>query len=194
MLVAALSLYARGERMKIPGREFVGRLAIKRDGVATIATLSLQGAMGNQAKHATVLPPLYEPVVKSLANGRIDIRGIEREGQAWHLQLWSCRVVTSIEAEIMHRTPGAVHDGLEAVYLRWWALVWDAATSHGLGRSMEIADIPPLVEAPIEDVWPFIDWADRTQRSVASLGGKDGLGGISLKRLQGLETGEKPES
>ena len=79
------------------------------------------------------------------------------------------------------------------IYLRWWALVWEAANRHGENKGMQIADIADLVEAPIEEIWPFLDWSGRTQRSVACLGGKDGLGSISLRSLQGcFPTGEVP--
>ena len=195
MLVAALPLYVRGERLAIPARESVGVLVIERDrpNMTTVATLSNSRALGAHPKHSTVLPPLYEPTVKTLVNGRIDIRGIEREGKAWHLQLWSCRLVMSLESEVIHRTPGLLCDGLEAIYLRWWALVWEAANRHGENKGMQIADIADLVEAPIEEIWPFLDWSGRTQRSVACLGGKDGLGSISLRSLQGcFPTGEVP--
>ena len=195
MLVAALPLYVRGERLAIPGREEVGFLAIEREhfGKATIATLSNFRALGAHPSHAKVLPPLYEPVVRRFVNGQIDIRGIERADKAWHLQVWSCRSITTLESEVMHRTPGASAQGLTAVYLRWWALVWDAASQSDFNANVNISDIPDIVEGPIEDVWPFLDWAARTGRCYGALGGKEGLGTVGLKNLHGREANDAPK-
>ena len=93
MLVAVLSLYARGVRLATPGREVMGELVIERESSnkATVARLFHSNGGSKLKSDGAADMELFEPVVKQLVRGRLDLRGIVRVDTAWHLQLWSCR-------------------------------------------------------------------------------------------------------
>jgi hypothetical protein len=40
-----------------------------------------------------VVPELYEPVLTSIGNGRLVLRGFEHEGEAAMVQEWRCEVI-----------------------------------------------------------------------------------------------------
>lgn len=187
MLVGVLALYARGERLTVPGREVCGELVISRSNLdkTTVAKLYYPGGAQSLVRQGIAAPELYEPVVKTLARGRLDIRGLEHEGKAWHLQLWSCRLITSLESQAMQRNGNVAPSGLHALYLRWWDVLWEAVVrQEGPRRYCDVADMPTLLEAPLEEVWPFVEWAALTARGVSSLGGKDSLGCLELRLLE----------
>ena len=52
------------------------------------------------------------------------------------------------------------------------------------GRLCAVADMPDLLEAPLEELWPFVEWAARTSRGVVFAGGKDNLGGVDVRFLE----------
>ncbi len=186
MLVAVLSLYARGARLRAPGGEVCGELVIERAQFdkATVARLYHSGGGQSAVKDGRDAMELYEPVVKQLARGRLDLRGLVRADTAWHLQLWSCRAITSVEQQAMQRSTGLAPSGMQALYLRWWALVWEAvARLDAPRRFLDVAGMPALLEAPLEEVWPFVDWAASTSRGVVYGGGVNGLGSLSVRFL-----------
>ena len=65
--------------------------------------------------------------------------------------------------------------GLDALYLRWWAVIGSAALADGKG-ALDIADAVDLLEIPVIDFWPFLEWASRCRKCHFVLGGRDGLG------------------
>lgn len=192
MLVAVLPLYVRGERLRVPSSEVCGELVIERgqSDKTTRANLYNPGGAARMLTHGHMVPTLYEHVVKLLARGRLDIRGIEQEGKAWHLQLWSCRLITSMEAGVMQRNSAAVPSGLHALYLRWWAVVWESVVRTEARRRCDVADMPALLEVPIDEVWPFVEWAAHGARGVFSLGGRDNLGCLEVRFLEPKAVGE----
>ncbi len=192
MLVAVLPLYVRGERLRVPNSEVCGELVIERgkSDKITRANLYNPGGATQLLTHGHMVPTLYEPAVKMLARGRLDIRGIEQEDKAWHLQLWSCRLITSMEAGVMQRNSAAVPSGLHALYLRWWAVVWESVVRTEARRICNVADMPALLEVPIDEVWPFVEWAANGARGVFSLGGKDNLGCLKVRFLEPKVVGE----
>ena len=52
-------------------------------------------------------------------------------------------------------------------------MVWESVTRQDRGRVCDVADMSDLLQAPLEDVWPFVQWAAHTAREVISGGGKD---------------------
>ena len=187
LLVAVLPFYARGVRLAAPGRELCGELVIERAQFdkTTVARLYHSGGGSCLIKDGGNAMELYEPVVKQLVRGRLDLRGMARVDTAWHLQLWNCRLITSVEHYAMQRTSGAAPSGMFALYLRWWAAVWEAvARQDGPRRYCDVAEMPDLLEAPLEEVWPFVEWAGRTARGLFTGGGKDNLGSLEVRFLE----------
>ena len=187
MLVAVLSLYALGVRLAKPEREVTGELVIQRgnNDKTTVARLFYPCGGSKLVKDGAADMELFEPAVKQLVRGRLDLRGIVRVDTAWHLQLWSCRRITSMEEQVMQRNNSAGQTGMHALYLRWWALVWEAAARQETGRaSCDVADMPVMLGVPLEEVWPFIEWTYNTARGVMFLGGKEGLGVIEVRFLE----------
>lgn len=127
---------------------------------------------------------LYEPAVKQLVRGRLDLRGMARVEKAWHLQLWSCRLISTVEQQAVQRDGEIAPSGMIALYLRWWAVVWESVARKHADGLCAVADMPDLLEAPLEEVWPFVEWAARTSRGVVFAGGKDNLGGVDVRFLE----------
>ena len=187
VLVAALPLYRQGVRLAVPGTEVWGRVAIERDSINRTVIATLQKMQSNIPRdHA--LPPLYEPTVKRLTEYVLELRGIERDGNGWHLQLWSCRFATELEAQTVLKTDAASNSGLSALYLRLWSMAFDATATASHQDEKDVAEIVEMLEIPLAEVWPFLDWASRSRRCTLIHGGRDGLGRVWPKMVQSSNT------
>ena len=58
--------------------------------------------------------------------------------------------------------------------------------AHGSPALCNVADMPALLEVPLDEVWPFVEWAAHGARGVFSLGGKDDLGRLEVRFLEPL--------
>lgn len=184
-MVAALPLYDAGLKRLVPPAEVWGELAVGKDADSGTMVATLTQPHCSRYDNAA-LPPLYEPEIRLLSGGRLDLRGIERQGDAWHLQLWSCRVVSSLEEVMSHRAPVLTLSGLAALYQRQWEVLEAATTGNG-PHTMDASRALELLGIPNEQLYALLEWAGRTNRCSMLHGGPGELGRICFKapRLQG---------
>jgi hypothetical protein len=178
VLIAALPLYVNGVRAKVPGSEKCGRLSVAK---------GPQGSMLATLQHPNSstfenwqLPPLHDPVLKSITGNRLDLRGFEQIDSAWHLQIWSCRSISTLEVNLLFGNLQGSAQGLTALYLRWWCEVEMLARKDGGKGVVDIAVLADVLAVPIEEIWPFIDWATTTHRCYTILNGVNGMGRLVI--------------
>lgn len=125
-----------------------------------------------------LLPLLYQPQIRRMTSTVLSLQGFESVGPGWYLQEWSCRWGGHFEWQVAERTPSACLSELDALYTRWWSDVCADAAQRGSPGWLDVARMADVLEIPLGQVWPFVDWVTTTKRGYVTFASQNGMGAV----------------
>jgi hypothetical protein len=169
-------MYDAGLRARCDAREHWGQLDIERSGTTLIATL--RALNGNRSVH--ILPQLYDVHLVRMLGDVFELRGFQKS-VGWHLQVWSCRYVTTHEVALASRSHGDPVDPDYPRFLRWWAEVAEYAHNRpNRAAAIDVQDIVRLLDLGAEEVIRFVEWLCESRRAYSTSSGSS-RGSVCLK-------------